>query len=584
MKKNTSTLKKIFGYIGHYKYLLFLSVLLAGGSVVLTLYVPIRIGYAIDAIIGPGQVDFTVVARHLIAVVVMLLCVGLMQWVMNMLNNKITYNVVRDMRARAFDKLLVLPFSYLDSHSQGDVVSRVISDADQFADGLLMGFSQLFTGVVTIIGTLAFMLSINVWITLVVVVVTPLSFFIARFIAKKTYAMFQKQSAVRGEQTGFIDEMITNQKVVTAYSKETDNQKQFDEINDRLAKYSMRATFFSSITNPATRFVNSIVYAAVALFGAMIAIRGNISVGMLSCFLSYANQYTKPFNDISSVVTEFQNALACAARIMEFIEEEPVPADPESALQPSHLDGKVELQHIRFSYLPDRKLIEDLSVDVKPGMRVAIVGPTGCGKTTLINLLMRFYDVQGGQITIDGTPVQQIGRKALRKNFGMVLQDTWLKCGSILENIRMGNPGASYDEVVAAAKKAHAHSFIQRLPEGYYTKIGEDGGSLSQGQKQLLCIARIMLCNPSVLILDEATSSIDTTTEMRIQKAFLTLMEGRTSFIVAHRLSTIKGADLILVMKDGTIIEQGTHASLLADKGFYYHLYNSQFPETDQLA
>lgn len=584
MKKNTSTLKKIFGYIGHYKYLLFLSVLLAGGSVVLTLYVPIRIGYAIDAIIGPGQVDFTVVARHLIAVVVMLLCVGLMQWVMNMLNNKITYNVVRDMRARAFDKLLVLPFSYLDSHSQGDVVSRVISDADQFADGLLMGFSQLFTGVVTIIGTLAFMLSINVWITLVVVVVTPLSFFIARFIAKKTYAMFQKQSAVRGEQTGFIDEMITNQKVVTAYSKEADNQKQFDEINDRLAKYSMRATFFSSITNPATRFVNSIVYAAVALFGAMIAIRGNISVGMLSCFLSYANQYTKPFNDISSVVTEFQNALACAARIMEFIEEEPVPADPEVALQPSHLDGKVELQHIRFSYLPDRKLIEDLSVDVKPGMRVAIVGPTGCGKTTLINLLMRFYDVQGGQITIDGTPVQQIGRKALRKNFGMVLQDTWLKCGSILENIRMGNPGASYDEVVAAAKKAYAHSFIQRLPEGYYTKIGEDGGSLSQGQKQLLCIARIMLCNPSVLILDEATSSIDTTTEMRIQQAFLTLMEGRTSFIVAHRLSTIKGADLILVMKDGTIIEQGTHASLLSDKGFYYHLYNSQFPETDQLA
>ena len=584
MKKNTSTLKKIFGYIGHYKYLLFLSVLLAGGSVVLTLYVPIRIGYAIDAIIGPGQVDFTVVARHLLAVVVMLLCVGVMQWVMNMLNNKITYNVVRDMRARAFDKLLVLPFSYLDSHSQGDVVSRVISDADQFADGLLMGFSQLFTGVVTIIGTLAFMLSINVWITLVVVVVTPLSFFIARFIAKKTYAMFQKQSAVRGEQTGFIDEMITNQKVVTAYSKEADNQKQFDEINDRLAKYSMRATFFSSITNPATRFVNSIVYAAVALFGAIIAIRGNISVGMLSCFLSYANQYTKPFNDISSVVTEFQNALACAARIMEFIEEEPVPADPEGALQPSRLDGKVQLQHIRFSYLPDRKLIEDLSVDVKPGMRVAIVGPTGCGKTTLINLLMRFYDVQGGQITIDGTPVQQIGRKALRKNFGMVLQDTWLKCGSILENIRMGNPGASYDEVVAAAKKAHAHSFIQRLPEGYYTKIGEDGGSLSQGQKQLLCIARIMLCDPSVLILDEATSSIDTTTEMRIQQAFLTLMEGRTSFIVAHRLSTIKGADLILVMKDGTIIEQGTHASLLADKGFYYHLYNSQFPETDQLA
>lgn len=584
MKKNTSTLKKIFAYIGHYKYLLLLSVLLAGGSVVLTLYVPIRIGYAIDGILGAGQVDFSAVSKHLIAVVIMLLCVGVMQWIMNMLNNKITYNVVRDMRARAFDKLLVLPFSYLDGHSQGDVVSRVISDADQFADGLLMGFSQLFTGVVTIICTLAFMLSINVWITVVVVVVTPLSFFIARFIAKKTYSMFQKQSEVRGEQTGFIDEMITNQKVVSAYSKEASNQQQFDEINDRLAKYSLRATFFSSITNPATRFVNSIVYAAVALFGAMIAIRGNITVGMLSCFLSYANQYTKPFNDISSVATEFQNALACASRIMEFIEEEPVPADPENALQPTHLDGCVQLEHIRFSYVPERTLIEDLSVDVQPGMRVAIVGPTGCGKTTLINLLMRFYDVQDGQITIDGTPVQQIGRKALRRNYGMVLQDTWLKSGTILENIRMGCPKAEYEQVVAAAKKAHAHSFIQRLPEGYYTKIGEDGGSLSQGQKQLLCIARIMLCDPSVLILDEATSSIDTTTEMRIQKAFLTLMEGRTSFIVAHRLSTIKGADLILVMKDGNIIEQGTHSALIAKQGFYYHLYNSQFPETDQLA
>lgn len=581
MKKNTSTLKKIFGYIGHYKYLLFLSVLLAGGSVVLTLYVPIRIGYAIDVIIGPGQVDFTVVARHLITVVVMLLCVGLMQWVMNILNNKITYNVVRDMRARAFDKLLVLPFSYLDSHSQGDVVSRVISDADQFADGLLMGFSQLFTGVVTIIGTLAFMLSINVWITLVVVVVTPLSFFIARFIAKKTYAMFQKQSAVRGEQTGFIDEMITNQKVVTAYSKEADNQKQFDEINDRLAKYSMRATFFSSITNPATRFVNSIVYAAVALFGAMIAIRGNISVGMLSCFLSYANQYTKPFNDISSVVTEFQNALACAARIMEFIEEEPVPADPEGALQPSHLDGKVELQHIRFSYLPDRKLIEDLSVDVKPGMRVAIVGPTGCGKTTLINLLMRFYDVNSGAITVDGTDVRDITRKSLRHNYGMVLQETWLKAGTIRENLLMARPDATDEQMVEAARAAHAHGFITRLPQGYDTPIGEDGGLLSQGQKQLLCIARIMLRLPPMLILDEATSSIDTRTEIRIQQAFNHMMQGRTTFVVAHRLSTIRDADVILVMKDGHVVEQGNHEQLLQKNGFYATLYNSQFALAD---
>lgn len=577
MKKNTSTLKKIFGYIGHYKYLLFLSVLLAGASVVLTLYVPIRIGYAIDAIIGPGQVDFTVVARHLITVVVMLLCVGLMQWVMNILNNKITYNVVRDMRARAFDKLLVLPFSYLDSHSQGDVVSRVISDADQFADGLLMGFSQLFTGVVTIVGTLAFMLSINVWITLVVVVVTPLSFFIARFIAKKTYAMFQKQSAVRGEQTGFIDEMITNQKVVTAYSKEADNQKQFDEINDRLAKYSMRATFFSSITNPATRFVNSIVYAAVALFGAIIAIRGNISVGMLSCFLSYANQYTKPFNDISSVVTEFQNALACAARIMEFIEEEPVPADPEGALQPSHLDGKVELQHIRFSYLPDRKLIEDLSVDVKPGMRVAIVGPTGCGKTTLINLLMRFYDVKAGSICVDGSEIRSVTRESLRCQYGMVLQDTWLKTASVRENIRLAKPEATNAEVEAAARMAHADSFIRRLPEGYDTVLSDTGGALSAGQRQLLCIARVMLRLPPMLILDEATSSIDTRTEAHIQQAFDTMMQARTSFVVAHRLSTIREADVILVMKDGHIIEQGRHEDLLAQNGFYANLYHSQF-------
>ena len=499
MKKNTSTLKKIFGYIGHYKYLLFLSVLLAGASVVLTLYVPIRIGYAIDAIIGPGQVDFTVVARHLITVVVMLLCVGLMQWVMNMLNNKITYNVVRDMRARAFDKLLVLPFSYLDSHSQGDVVSRVISDADQFADGLLMGFSQLFTGVVTIIGTLAFMLSINVWITLVVVVVTPLSFFVARFIAKKTYAMFQKQSAVRGEQTGFIDEMITNQKVVTAYSKEADNQKQFDEINDRLAKYSMRATFFSSITNPATRFVNSIVYAAVALFGAMIAIRGNISVGMLSCFLSYANQYTKPFNEISGVITELQNALACAARIFELIEEEKEIPDASDAVTLGEADGRVDIEDVYFSYVPDKKLIEDFNLHVKPGQRVAIVGPTGCGKTTIINLLMRFYDVNSGTIKVSGHDIRKITRESLRDNYGMVLQETWLKKGTIRDNIIMGKPDATDEEIIAAAKASHAHSFIRRLPKGYDTEIGEDGGSLSQGQKQLLCITRVMLCLPCLL-------------------------------------------------------------------------------------
>ena len=583
---------KLFRYMGRYKLRFVMVFIFAIAGTIFNIAGPKILGKAttelytglVAKVNGTGGIDFTKIGTILLwtlGLYVASACFSFIQgWIMTGISNDVTYNLRKDISK----KINRLPMNYFESRTNGEILSRVTNDVDTLQMSLNQSITQLITSVTTLIGVFVMMLSINVWITLVVVVVTPLSFFIARFIAKKTYAMFQKQSAVRGEQTGFIDEMITNQKVVTAYSKEADNQKQFDEINERLAKYSMRATFFSSITNPATRFVNSIVYAAVALFGAMIAIRGNISVGMLSCFLSYANQYTKPFNDISSVVTEFQNALACAARIMEFIEEEPVPADPEGALQPSHLDGKVELQHIRFSYLPDRKLIEDLSVDVKPGMRVAIVGPTGCGKTTLINLLMRFYDVQGGQITIDGTPVQQIGRKALRKNFGMVLQDTWLKCGSILENIRMGNPGASYDEVVAAAKKAHAHSFIQRLPEGYYTKIGEDGGSLSQGQKQLLCIARIMLCNPSVLILDEATSSIDTTTEMRIQQAFLTLMEGRTSFIVAHRLSTIKGADLILVMKDGTIIEQGTHTSLLADKGFYYHLYNSQFPETDQLA
>lgn len=580
--KNKSIMKKVFSYIGKYKFYLLFSIALAGISVGLTLYVPIRIGYAIDAIIDAQHVDFTAIRSHLLIVGVLVGVIGVMQWLMNVMNNKITYNVIRDMRARAFEKLQILPFSYLDSHPQGDVVSRVIGDVDQFADGLLMGFSQLFTGIVTIVGTLGFMLSINVWITLVVVLVTPLSFFIARFIAKKTYSMFQKQSEVRGEQTGFIDEMITNQKVVSAYSKTQDNQQTFDEMNERLAKYSLRATFFSSITNPATRFVNSIVYTGVALFGAILAVKGNISVGMLSCFLAYANQYAKPFNEISSVVTEFQNALACAGRVIDFIEEEPVMQDRADAVDLVQAKGQVDFEDISFSYVPEKKLIEHLNVHVKPGMRVAIVGPTGCGKTTLINLLMRFYEVNQGAILIDGVPATSIQRRSLRRNFGMVLQDTWLKSTSILENIRMGNPDATEEDVIAAAKKAHAHSFIKRLPDGYYTVIGEDGGSLSQGQKQLLCITRIMLCNPSMLILDEATSSIDTTTEMKIQKAFAVLMKGRTSFIVAHRLSTIREADLILVMKDGTIIEQGTHQELLAKKAFYYNLYHSQFPEKER--
>lgn len=579
--KNKSIMKKVFSYIGKYKFYLLFSIALAGISVGLTLYVPIRIGYAIDAIIDAQHVDFTAIRSHLLIVAALVGVIGVMQWLMNVMNNKITYNVIRDMRARAFEKLQILPFSYLDSHPQGDVVSRVIGDVDQFADGLLMGFSQLFTGIVTIVGTLGFMLSINVWITLVVVLVTPLSFFIARFIAKKTYSMFQKQSEVRGEQTGFIDEMITNQKVVSAYSKTQDNQQTFDEMNERLAKYSLRATFFSSITNPATRFVNSIVYTGVALFGAILAVKGNISVGMLSCFLAYANQYAKPFNEISSVVTEFQNALACAGRVIDFIEEEPVMQDRADAVDLVQAKGQVDFEDISFSYVPEKKLIEHLNVHVKPGMRVAIVGPTGCGKTTLINLLMRFYEVNQGAILIDGVPATSIQRRSLRRNFGMVLQDTWLKSTSILENIRMGNPDATEEDVIAAAKKAHAHSFIKRLPDGYYTVIGEDGGSLSQGQKQLLCITRIMLCNPSMLILDEATSSIDTTTEMKIQKAFAVLMKGRTSFIVAHRLSTIREADLILVMKDGTIIEQGTHQELLAKKAFYYNLYHSQFPEKE---
>lgn len=579
-KKNKSTLKKVFSYIGKYKYFLILSMFFAAVTVGLTLYAPILVGKAIDCIIGKGNVDFVNMKSILIKVAVIVVSTALIQWLMNVCNNKITYNVSRDLRKKAFEKIEILPFSYIDTHSKGDIVSRVITDVDQLSDGLLMGFTQFFTGVITIIGTLAFMLSVNVFITIVVVVVTPLSFFIARFIAKKTFNMFSLQSKTRGEQTSFIDEMISNQKVAEAYSMNEENKARFDKINDDLAKYSLKATFFSSITNPATRFVNSIVYAAVALFGAIMAVKGNITVGILSCFLSYANQYTKPFNEISSVVTELQNAIACAARVFELIEESPELPDKADATELENVKGSVEINNLYFSYNPDRELLKNVNINVEPGKTVAIVGPTGCGKTTLINLLMRFYDPNNGAISIDEVNTQDVTRQSIRQNFGMVLQDTWLKSGTIADNIRLGKTDATDDEIIEAAKKAHAHSFIKRLPNGYKTKIGEDGGSLSQGQKQLLCITRLMLCPPPMLILDEATSSIDTRTEIKIQKAFNTLMKNRTTFIVAHRLSTIQNADLILVMNDGNIIEQGTHASLYAQKGFYYNLYNSQFSKT----
>lgn len=579
-KKNKGTLKKVFSYIGKYKYFLILSMLFAAVTVGLTLYAPILVGKAIDCIIGKGNVDFVNMKSILIKVAVIVVSTALIQWLMNVCNNKITYNVSRDLRKKAFEKIEILPFSYIDTHSKGDIVSRVITDVDQLSDGLLMGFTQFFTGVITIIGTLAFMLSVNVFITIVVVVVTPLSFFIARFIAKKTFNMFSLQSKTRGEQTSFIDEMISNQKVAEAYSMNEENKARFDKINDDLAKYSLKATFFSSITNPATRFVNSIVYAAVALFGAIMAVKGNITVGILSCFLSYANQYTKPFNEISSVVTELQNAIACAARVFELIEEAPELPDKADATELENVKGSVEINNLYFSYNPDRELLKNVNINVEPGKTVAIVGPTGCGKTTLINLLMRFYDPNNGAISVDEVNTQDVTRQSLRQNFGMVLQDTWLKSGTIADNIRLGKTDATDDEIIEAAKKAHAHSFIKRLPNGYKTKIGEDGGSLSQGQKQLLCITRLMLCPPPMLILDEATSSIDTRTEIKIQKAFNTLMKNRTTFIVAHRLSTIQNADLILVMNDGNIIEQGTHASLYAQKGFYYNLYNSQFSKT----
>lgn len=576
-KKNKGTLKKVFSYIGKYKYFLILSMFFAAVTVGLTLYAPILVGKAIDCIIGKGNVDFVNMKSILIKVAIIVASTALIQWLMNVCNNKITYNVSRDLRKKAFEKIEILPFSYIDTHSKGDIVSRVITDVDQLSDGLLMGFTQFFTGVITIIGTLAFMLSVNVFITIVVVVVTPLSFFIARFIAKKTFNMFSLQSKTRGEQTSFIDEMISNQKVAEAYSMNEENKVRFDKINDDLAKYSLKATFFSSITNPATRFVNSIVYAAVALFGAIMAVKGNITVGILSCFLSYANQYTKPFNEISSVVTELQNAIACAARVFELIEEAPELPDKADATELENVKGSVEIKNLYFSYNPDRELLKNVNINVEPGKTVAIVGPTGCGKTTLINLLMRFYDPNNGTISVDEVNTQDVTRQSLRQNFGMVLQDTWLKSGTIADNIRLGKTDATDDEIIEAAKKAHAHSFIKRLPNGYKTKIGEDGGSLSQGQKQLLCITRLMLCPPPMLILDEATSSIDTRTEIKIQKAFNTLMKNRTTFIVAHRLSTIQNADLILVMNDGNIIEQGTHTSLYAQKGFYYNLYNSQF-------
>ena len=579
---NKGTLKKVIHYIDRYKYYLIFSMLLALVSVMLTLYAPILVGDAIDCIIGTGNVDFPKITAILIKLGVIIGITAVVQWIMNVCNNKIAYNVSRDLRQRAFEKIETLPCSYLDSHSNGDIVSRVINDVDQLSDGLLMGFTQFFTGVVTILGTIGFMLSINVWITLVVVLVTPLSFFIARFIAVKTYKMFFLQSETRGEQTAFIDEMISNQKIAEAYNMDSENLEKFDVINDKFANYSLRATFFSSITNPATRFVNSIVYAAVALFGAILAVNGGITVGIVSCFLSYANQYTKPFNEISSVVTELQNALACAARVFELIEEESVKPDSENAVEIKNPQGKVKIENMDFSYSPEKPLIENLNLDVKPGMTVAIVGPTGCGKTTFINLLMRFYDCTAGAIYLDGNNIQEIKRKSVRENIGMVLQDTWLKSGTIAENIKLAKPDATDEEIINAAKASHSHSFIKRLPDGYNTYIGEDGGSLSQGQRQLLCITRLMLSPPPILILDEATSSIDTRTEIKIQKAFNTLMEGRTTFVVAHRLSTIQNADLILVMNHGKIIEQGTHSQLFEKKGFYYNLYNSQFPKVNK--
>lgn len=572
-----TTMKKVLKRIKPYSFLVICSLVMAAATVALTLYFPLLTGDAIDYILEPGKVDFNAIIPILKKLAVIAIITAICQWIMNVCNNHITYNVTKDIRDEAFKKIEILPLRYIDDHSYGDIVSRVIADVDQFADGLLMGFTQLFTGVLTILGTLIFMFRENVTITLVVLLVTPVSLFVAAFIAKKTYRYFRLQSETRGEETALIDEMINNQNVVQAFSQQKNTMDKFDEINNRLEKVSLNATFFSSLVNPSTRFVNSLVYTSVGIVGALSVIGGRLSVGQLSCFLSYANQYTKPFNEISGVVTELQNALACAARIFELIEEEPQTPDKENARVLDEADGTLSLENVAFSYVSDRKLIENLNLNVKSGQRVAIVGPTGCGKTTLINLLMRFYDVNDGSIKVSGTDIRDITRKSLRSNYGMVLQDTWLKTGTIRENIVMGKPDATDEEVIAAAKASHADSFIRRLSDGYDTFITEDGGNLSQGQKQLLCITRVMLCLPPMLILDEATSSIDTRTELKIQHAFSTMMKGRTSFIIAHRLSTIQDADVILVMKDGHIIEQGNHEELLAKNGFYAKLYNSQF-------
>lgn len=581
------TLVKVLKYMKPYRFWLIAAIIMAAVSVVFTLYLPILTGDAVDVLLHflpsfretvDSNFDWWYILRQLLVKMgVVILLTAAAQWIMSLCNNHIVYSIIEDIREKAFDKIQKVPLKYLDGHSHGDIMSRVVADVDTFADGLLLGFTQLFTGVITILGTLLFMLSENVGITAVVVLITPVSLFVASFIAKKTFKMFQLQSTTRGEQTTLINEMITNHKEVKAFGREAAVMEDFDEINGRLEKCSLRAIFFSSLTNPCTRFVNSLVYMGVGLTGSLAVIRGGLTVGQLTCFLSYANQYTKPFNEISGVITELQNALACAARIFELIEEEPQIPDAEDARVLTDVDGAVSLNKVSFSYSRDRKLIEDLNLDVKPGQRIAIVGPTGCGKTTIINLLMRFYDVDGGSISVEGTDIRDITRKSLRTSYGMVLQETWLKQGTIRDNIIVGKPDATDEEVIAAAKASHAHSFIRRLPEGYDTVISEDGGSLSQGQKQLLCITRVMLCLPPMLILDEATSSIDTRTEIRIQKAFAAMMEGRTSFIVAHRLSTIQNADVILVMKDGHIIEQGNHEELLARKGFYAELYNSQF-------
>ena len=576
-KSQAATLKEVIRRLGRYRIFLVFSILLATVSVALTLYIPKLTGHAVDYVIGKGEVNFPGVIQVMIQISVCTLITALAQWLMNVCNNKMTYQMVQDIRNEAFDKIEQLPLKYIDGHPYGEVVSRVIADVDQFSDGLLMGFTQLFTGIATIVGTFCFMLSVNVSITFVVVLITPVSFFVANFIAKRTFRMFRLQSEIRGEQTGLIDEMIGNQKVVQAFGRGEDVTERFDEVNKRLQEASLRATFFSSITNPATRFVNSLVYTGVGITGAFAVVRGAMSVGQLSSFLSYANQYTKPFNEISGVVTEFQNAIACAQRVFTLIDEEPQIPEPEHAVHLTDIDGNVKVEDVSFSYLPGQHLIEDFNLEVKPGQRIAIVGPTGCGKTTLINLLMRFYDVNAGSIKVEDIDIREMTRKSLRAGYGMVLQETWLKTGTICENIAMGRPDATEEEIVEAAKASHIHNYIRRLPKGYDTWITEDGGGLSQGQKQLLCIARVMLCRPPMLILDEATSSIDTRTEIKIQQAFAKLMEGRTTFIVAHRLSTIREADVILVMKDGKIIEQGNHEVLMKKEGFYHHLYESQF-------